>query len=215
MSLFEVFGQLLVYRIGTTGNEGDISVRDASNREVFQFDAGNAVLRVGAAGNEGDIIVRDDNGNETIHLNGSSGDIILSNADVAEQFEVADSIKAVPGTVMVLSHAGKLRPASDAYDKRVVGVVAGAGAYRPGIIMDHRETVGGNRVPIAMVGKASCRADARYGAIQAGDLLTTSPTTGCAMRAGDEPRAFGSVIGKALTSLDEGTGFVDMIISLQ
>jgi hypothetical protein len=35
------------------------------------------------------------------------------------------------------------------------------------------------------------------------------------MRAGDEPRAFGSVIGKALTSLDEGTGFVDMIISLQ
>jgi hypothetical protein len=35
------------------------------------------------------------------------------------------------------------------------------------------------------------------------------------MRAADPALAFGAVIGKALTPLDEGTGLVDMIISLQ
>jgi hypothetical protein len=58
-------------------------------------------------------------------------------------------------------------------------------------------------------------ADARNGAIAAGDLLTSSPQTGCAMKATDFQLAFGSVIGKALTPLDEGTGLVNMVISLQ
>jgi hypothetical protein len=190
-------------------------VRDGSDREVFQFDAGNAVLRVGASGNEGDIIVRDDAGNETIHLNGATGDIILSNADVAEQFDLAEAVQALPGSVMVLADGGRVRPASEAYDRRVVGVIAGAGDYRPGIVMHHRASDHARRVPIAMVGKASCRADAQYGAISTGDLLTSSPTPGCAMRADDSHRAFGAVIGKALTSLEKGSGLVDMIISLQ
>jgi hypothetical protein len=214
--VFHVDGSNAVLRIGTTGNEGDISVRDASNREVFQFDAGFAVLRVGAAGNEGDIIVRDDAGNESIHLNGGSGDIILRNADLAEQFEIAGAVEAVPGTVMALASDGTLRPAAKAYDTCVVGVIAGGGRYRPGIVMDHRHAMpGGRRMPVAMVGKVGCRADARYGAIRVGDLLTSSPTEGCAMRAADPARAFGAVIGKALTPLADGVGMVEIVISLQ
>jgi hypothetical protein len=66
-----------------------------------------------------------------------------------------------------------------------------------------------------MVGKAACLADARYGPIEAGDLLTSSPTAGCAMRAEDPLRASGATIGKALTPLHEGRGLVEMVISLQ
>jgi len=51
--------------------------------------------------------------------------------------------------------------------------------------------------------------------VKIGDLLTSSTTPGCAMRAADPARAFGAVIGKALTPLDDGEGLVDMIISLQ
>jgi len=66
-----------------------------------------------------------------------------------------------------------------------------------------------------MVGKASCRVDPSYGEVKIGDLLTASPTPGCAMRADDPAKAFGAVIGKVLTPRDKETGLVDMIISLQ
>jgi hypothetical protein len=65
------------------------------------------------------------------------------------------------------------------------------------------------------MGKVPCRADAAHGGIGIGDLMTTSPTPGCAMRTCDPERAFGAVIGKALTPLSEGTGLVDMLIALQ
>jgi hypothetical protein len=65
------------------------------------------------------------------------------------------------------------------------------------------------------MGKAMCRADAGHGPIRAGDLLTSSSSVGCAMRAADPQQAFGAVIGKALTPLDDGTGLVEMLIGLQ
>ena len=58
-------------------------------------------------------------------------------------------------------------------------------------------------------------ADASYGPIEVGDLLTTSATAGHAMRVVDPTLAFGSVIGKALSPLEEGVGLVDVLITLQ
>ncbi len=60
---------------------------------------------------------------------------------------------------------------------------------------------------------ATIKVDASYGAIQPGDLLVSSPTPGHAMRA-DNP-ALGTVIGKALSSLDEGTGTVAIMVTIQ
>jgi hypothetical protein len=48
-----------------------------------------------------------------------------------------------------------------------------------------------------------------------GDLLTTSPTPGHAMKADDPLKAFGAVIGKALRPLDEGEGLIPILIALQ
>jgi hypothetical protein len=57
---------------------------------------------------------------------------------------------------------------------------------------------------MALIGKVYCKVDARYSAIEMGDLLTTSPTRGYAMKAADPVRAFGSVLGKALQGLARG-----------
>jgi hypothetical protein len=200
--------------VGAFENEGDIIVRDKLGREVLKLDGEYAQLLVGAAGNEGDIIVRNDNGDDVIHLDGSNGDIILSNADAAEDFELAAGAEATPGTVMVLAGDGAVQPCTTAYDRKVIGVVAGAGAYRPAIVLDRRPGNDARRAPISVMGKVACRADAAYGAIEVGDLLTSSPTAGAAMRAADAAQAFGAVIGKALTPLREGAGLVDMVIGL-
>jgi hypothetical protein len=71
----------------------------------------------------------------TIHLDGNSGDIVLANADCAEDFEVEDPTGTEPGTVMVISDESRLRASERAYDRRVAGVIAGAGDQRPGIVL--------------------------------------------------------------------------------
>ena len=113
-----------------------------------------------------------------------TGDIRLINADCAEDFDIAGVEAAEPGTVMVLGEEGALRPSDRAYDKRVAGVVSGAGGYKPGIVLDNHPARG-NRSPIALLGKVYCKVDAGAASVEVGDLLTTSDTPGHAMKAGD------------------------------
>jgi hypothetical protein len=143
-----------------------------------------------------------------------SGDIRLINADRAEDFTIGTTTPVEPGTVMVLRSDGTLVPSERPYDKRVAGVVSGAGDYKPGIVLDKRAS-DVTRQPVALLGKVYCKADARYGAIAAGDLLTTSPTLGHAMKAAHPAKAFGAVIGKALAPLETGAGLVPVLIALQ
>jgi len=143
-----------------------------------------------------------------------TGDVILTGADCAEEFDIAEAVDIDPGTVMVLDQDGALQQSQQAYDKRVAGVVSGAGDYKPGVILDRRQSRD-NRVAVALVGKVYCKVDAQYAPIEVGDLLTTSPTPGHAMKAEDPFKAFGSVIGKALRSLETGQGVIPILIALQ
>jgi hypothetical protein len=142
------------------------------------------------------------------------GDIRLVHADCAEDFTIAADITVEPGTVMVVAANGSLAPSERAYDKRVAGVISGAGDYKPAIVLDKQEELA-HRQPIALLGKVFCKVDAQFGAIDVGDLLTTSPTTGHAMKASDASRAFGAVIGKALRPLASGQGLIPILIALQ
>jgi len=108
---------------------------------------------------------------------------------------------------------GVTSPCNRAYDRRVVGVVSGAGLYRPAVVLDRRN--GDNRRPIALIGKVCCLVDASFGKVRIGDLLTTSETPGHAMRAEDPSRFAGSVIGKALGELEAGCGLVPILANLQ
>ena len=149
-----------------------------------------------------------ENGNVT------AKDVILSGGDCAEDFDIVGMSAVEPGTVMVVDRNGMLEPCRDAYDKKVTGVISGAGDYKPGIILDKRQS-SSHRLPLALLGKVYCKVDAEFGPIEAGDLLTTSSTPGHAMKAGDPRKAFGSVIGKALQSLADGRGLIPILVALQ
>ncbi|MFL5576750.1 MAG: hypothetical protein ACJ79S_12355 [Gemmatimonadaceae bacterium] len=143
-----------------------------------------------------------------------AGDVILFQADVAEQFPLAEDEAAEPGTVMVFDDGGELRECTNAYDRRVAGVVSGAGDQRPAIVLDRKDGQA-HRATLALVGKVFCKVDAVAGAIEVGDLLTTSATSGHAMKAGDPRQAFGAVIGKALRPLGTGRGLIPILVALQ
>jgi hypothetical protein len=142
----------------------------------------------------------------------TAADVLLSGADCAEEFDAVEGLDQ--GMVAVFDDEGRLGPCALAYDKRVVGVVSGAGSYRPGIVLDRRAS-NRLRAPIALVGKVYCKADAGFGPIEAGDLLTTSATFGHAMRADDPLRAFGAIIGKALAPLAGGLGLIPVLVALR
>jgi hypothetical protein len=141
-------------------------------------------------------------------------DVVLTGADCAEQFDMYDSKSPEPGTIVVIDDEGKLRESDRAYDKRVAGVISGAGEYRPAIVLDRRASAEG-RVSVALIGKVYCKVDADPDPIAVGDLLTTSSRHGFAMKAADPARAFGAVIGKALKPLRAGQGMIPILVALQ
>lgn len=158
----------------------------------------------------------DISGNTTINGNltmGNGGDVIL--ADCAEEFEfLGTSSEVDPGSVMVLDETGAIRPCTKTYDKRAIGVVSGAGPFRPAIVLDRVESAT-DRAPIALIGKVCCKVDATLAPVEVGDLLTTSSTIGHAVKADDPLKAFGAVIGKALQPLAAGQGLIPILVALQ
>lgn len=145
-----------------------------------------------------------------------SGDVRLTGADCAENFDVDDFAAIEPGMVMVIADEERLQPCRRAYDRRVAGVLSGAGDYRPGIVLGTgTEAIPRKQCPLALVGKVYCLVDAGYSSISIGDMLTTSPTPGHAMKVSDPGLSFGSVIGKALRPLLSGTGLVPVLVALQ
>lgn len=114
---------------------------------------------------------------------------------------------AEPGSVMVFGNEGKLCECDKAYDKRIAGVISGWGLDK-----QHGDK---RKKRIALLGKVYCKVDAGYAAIEVGDLLTTSPSAGHAMKATDQSKIIGSVIGKALKPIKQGKGLIPILVSLQ
>ncbi len=178
---------------------------------------GKATLALNPQGGNVDIGTKTTSAKLTVNGDISvTGDVILTggHADCAEEFDIAEAAEIEPGMVVVLGQGGTLYQCWQAYDKRVAGVISGAGDYQPGLILDRRQSQE-NRMPVALVGKVYCKVDAQYTPIEVGDLLTTSPTPGHAMKADDPHKAFGAVLGKALKPLEGGQGLIPILIALQ
>jgi hypothetical protein len=156
----------------------------------------------------------------TLDVNGTTTTKVLQitgGADLAEPFAVADADTIEPGLVMAIDpdHPGQLRLATKAYDRTVAGVISGAGGINPGLILQQEDSIAAGQHPVALTGRVYVWADASAGAIQAGDLLTTSDTPGHAMRVSEYELAQGAILGKAMSSLEEGTGLVLVLVGLQ
>lgn len=143
--------------------------------------------------------------------------VIDGGADLSEGFDVTCA-DVTPGMVVEIDAdtAGKLKVATSAYSTRVAGIVSGAGGVKTGMTMGQADSIANGAHPVALTGRVYAWADASYGAINPGDLLTTSDTPGHAMKAADPTRASGAVLGKAMTSLKQGEkGLVLVLVSLQ
>jgi hypothetical protein len=68
---------------------------------------------------------------------------------------------------------------------------------------------------VALSGRVFVLADTSAGGIKPGDLLTSGATPGYAMKAADPLRRQGAILGKAMTGLSEGRGFVLVLVTLQ
>lgn len=201
--------------LGAEGADGDLTLKSSNGEDAIVMNGSGAEIIVGGVGTNGDIIMRNNLNEDTIHITGSDGDIRFLNADFAEEFTIqADAIAVTPpGTVMALDAAGLLVPSAEDYNTRVVGVIAGAGQYKPAIVLDNQ---GGNdRKAVAMVGKAMVQVSAHNGAVKVGDLLTSSNVPGVAMKVTDRALALGAVIGKALAPHEDGTALVPVLVNLQ
>jgi len=127
-------------------------------------------------------------------------------------FASTESVEAGDVITMDPSSKGYIRRCTVMADPLVVGIAAGPGGN---CAADSRaeEVSASNRVPVSTSGIVSCKVDATYGAIREGDLLVASPTPGHAMRA--ENPAQGTVIGKALEPLPNGTGLIKVLVMLR
>ncbi len=141
---------------------------------------------------------------------------IRGGADVAEPFEMTEPEELEPGSVVIIDedHPGKLKQSTQACDTRVAGIISGAGGVKPGLRL-HQDGVLDGDHHVALSGRVYVKADTSGGRIKPGDLLTTSITPGHAAKVTNHERAQGAILGKAMSGLDEGTGLVLVLVTLQ
>jgi hypothetical protein len=139
----------------------------------------------------------------------ADGSFHNTGADFAEMLPAVDELE--PGDVLVIGSDGLLHRSSGPSAANVVGVYS----TQPGFIGGSDEEMENpGEVPLAVVGVVPVKASAENGSIAPGDLLTTSSMPGHAMKAGSDPTV-GTVIGKALGPLEEGTGVIQMLVTHQ
>ena len=143
---------------------------------------------------------------------------ITGGSDLSEQFDIGNTSGLTePGMVVSIDpeNPGQLTLSGESYDRKVAGVISGAGGVNTGMVMGQRGTVADGDLPVALVGRVYVWADASDGPIEPGDLLTTSDRPGHAMKVMDHGKAAGAILGKAMTGLEEGQGLILTLVSLQ
>jgi hypothetical protein len=208
-------GQTAQLTVGMEHQGGSITIKNPGGTDAIRMATQQrARIEVGESNAPGEIVVRDGQGREQIRIDGTTGDIVLGNADCAEEFPVSDQGLVEPGTVMILGSDGLLRPSDNDYDTRAVGIVSGGCGRGAGIILG-KQARNSPTAPVALVGTVYCKVTAEPTAIQVGDLLTSSAMSGHAMVATDLSRTPGAIIGKALGGLAAGTGLVPVLVMLR
>lgn len=142
--------------------------------------------------------------------------VITGGSDFAEPFDLKEeNIK--PGMLVSIDadNPGKLEISKKSYDRKIAGVISGGGGINPGIVMRQVGTIADGENLISLSGRAYCYVDATYGAIEPGDLLTSSNTHGYAMKVTDYNKAQGAIVGKAMSGLKGGKGMILILVTLQ
>ncbi len=141
----------------------------------------------------------------------------LTGGDYAESVDITGSRDDYePGDVLIVDseHPGHFLKAAKRYSLAVAGVYS----TKPGVVGRRQKIareLSKTEVPMAMVGIVPTKVSTENGAIKPSDVLVTSSRSGYAMKGTDRRLLAGAVIGKALGSLNSGTGVIEAVISLQ
>jgi hypothetical protein len=188
-------------RFDASGSSTSWDIAAGSSGGVMNFYAGSTAKNVMSLNSNGTASV------QVLSITGGS--------DLAEPFPMQEEA-IEKGAVVVIDekNPGHLKRSTRAYDRRVAGIVSGANGIKPGISL-HQEGVLDDGQNVALTGRVYVQADASSGAIEPGDMLTTSDTPGYAMKVEDHAKAQGAIIGKAMGSLKKDKGMVLVLVTLQ
>lgn len=202
-----------------SGSAGEIRIYDTDGDATITM-KGAETSTTGA-----EIVLDDAAGATTIWLDADYNGVgrvttdeleIKGGSDLSEYFEMEDGYDAdvQPGMVVSISPGGdgKLMISSRSYDPSVAGIVSGANGVHTGLMMGQESSIAHGSTPVVLTGRAYVLAE---GPIHPGDLMTTSATPGHAMRVRSHRKARGAILGKALTALEKGTGYVLVLVNLQ
>jgi hypothetical protein len=195
-----------------------LNLADRSQNDRFGLyskEADSYVFNVRKDGNVG--IKNAGSSNYALSVNGTTKTNVLEitgGSDLAEPFPIVEYLQV--GSVVIIdeNNPGHLIESTQPYDKRVAGIVSGAGGIKPGLTLRQEGIMEGNQ-DVALSGRVYVLATAENGAIKPGDRLTTSNIAGHAMKATDINQWDGAVIGKAMSSLENGDGLVLVLVNLQ
>jgi hypothetical protein len=143
-----------------------------------------------------------------------AGGVYAGSADFAEMLpQGQDDLE--PGDVLAIGKNGKMVRSTTANQTSVMGVYS----TEPGFVggaswIEEGQAEDEDKIPLAIVGVVPVKASAENGVITPGDLLVSASIPGHAMKAGESP-AVGTVLGKALEALEDGTGLILMLVMLQ
>jgi len=168
----------------------------------------------GATGGGGwqtnNFIVADNNVSGYIKTNGAG--FMAGGSDIAEFMPADEQLE--PGDVVVINDNNKIVRCNKKYDTRVIGIISEKAGFLLGGSLTKSSK--GNLVdgyPVALNGRVKVKVDSKYGKIKVGDLLTTSPTPGHAMKAKiDNFEKISSIIGKALEPCEKGKNKILVLI---
>lgn len=208
---------------------GVVGVHNGAGIAVYGTSRGTGVQGDSTSANGYGGLFRNTGGGIALRIEGpTSTDSlrILGGADLSELFEVKAGLasesdvkpeRVQPGMVVSIDPVSpaKLVISSRAYDRRVAGIISGAGGVRAAMVVSQAGSIADGNHPVALSGRVYCWADASNGPIAPGDLLTTSGTPGHAMKVTNHSKARGAIIGKALTPIASGRGLVLVLITLQ
>jgi hypothetical protein len=140
---------------------------------------------------------------------------ITCGGDYAESVDVTGNrTNYEPGDVLVLDsdNPGKMLKSIESYSTSVSGIFS----TKPGT-MGRRQTTSKSpdEIPMAVVGIVPAKVSAENGPIKVGDLLVTSSTPGYAMKGTDRSRMLGAIVGKAMGTLESGSGVIEVLVTLQ
>ena len=194
----------------------DIYIR--SNDELYLYKnydgSGSSEFRIYADGNTDPQARLDDDGNWSVDGTHTGG-----GADYAELIDMEEAEASYePGDVLVISDEvdRAVELSTETYSSLVIGVYS----TKPGFLGSTRTVEDGlaatgddGAIEVAIAGIVPVKVSAENGPIQRGDLLTTASIPGHAMKATE--LTIGTILGKAMGTLESGTSVIEMLVMLQ